>query len=473
MTDEKVKTPYEILEGSPMFQLSLASKELFHSNFLAWIGSWEQGDKDKSRGKNHPFRSIMKALGANDKNVDNWPEEWYVAREFNNFDLCVLNRMPDAFNPEEVRKPNNDGVNSKDNTISADPLKILLVLENKLKSIPYKQQLDRYVEEARKINKLKENNPNDFDCILLSMASEFPDRVLIKDKWKIASYKDLLNQIKEEIAIDDYYRSIIKDYAKQLNALNQLRDIWCQDLQDQSFLYFNTENHNNKRDQDVPLYKRVSYKFDYQILKRLRIHDLFQKQRYAMMCALLRNKIGTLNDVKIASKDIREDGCNTLVNFNYMHGEPLLDIWLKIDENFVYTIQVQADSYEHGVQWLKSGKSASQLWEMRNSDYSFIWWMRDFDVNGKQVKNQGFDIIGGDSIFIDDYVYPLQPRSRKKKNAGGKETSYYGKYENANSTFIYQTRKIASSSKVKDVLNYIVSDFKILKEHVKRDEKPL
>ena len=192
-----------------------------------------------------------------------------------------------------------------------------------------------------------------------------------------------------------------------------------------------------------------------------------------MMCAMLRNDIRKLNGVKIASKDIREDGCNTLVNFNYMHGEPLLDIWLKIDESFVYTIQVQADSYEHGVQWLKSGKTAAQLWEMRNRDYSFIWWMRDFDANGNQITDRGFDIIGNQRIFIDDYVYPLHPRSRKKKKTDEKETSYYGKYENANSTFIYQTRKINSSTLVKDVLKYIVSDFKNLKEHVKQDEKPL
>ena len=99
--------------------------------------------------------------------------------------------------------------------------------------------------------------------------------------------------------------------------------------------------------------------------------------------------------------------------------------------------------------------------------------MRDFDANGNQITDRGFDIIGDQRIFIDDYVYPLHPRSRKKKKSDEKETSYYGKYENANSTFIYQTRKINSSTLVKDVLNYIVSDFKNLKEHVKQDEKPL
>ena len=357
MADNKKR--YEDLQQSPMFQLSLASKELFHSNFLAWIGSWDEGNEDK-RDEKHPFRSIMKALGANKDNVDTWPKGWYVAREFNNFDLCVLNRMPDAFNSEEERKPNNDVVKSEDNTMSAGSLKVLLVLENKLKSIPYKQQLDGYEEEARKINKLKGNVKNDFDCILLSMASVFPDKDEISKKWEIASYRKLLDQIKEGIATDAYYKNIIKDYAKQLNALNQLRDSWCGDLENQFFLYFNTEIHK-KGNTSEPLYKRVSYKFDYQRLKRLRIHDLFQKQRYAMMCAMLRNDIRKLNGVKIASKDIREDGCNTLVNFNYMHGEPLLDIWLKIDESFVYTIQVQADSYEHGVQWLKSGKTAAQL----------------------------------------------------------------------------------------------------------------
>lgn len=94
MTDEKKKSPYDILKESPMFQLSLASKELFHSNILAWIGSWEGYDK----GPNHPFRQMMSKLGAlHAVAPDSWGEDWYVAREYKNFDLCVLDSIPEDF----------------------------------------------------------------------------------------------------------------------------------------------------------------------------------------------------------------------------------------------------------------------------------------------------------------------------------------------------------------------------------------
>src|SRR5947208_16807386 len=36
-SDEMVRTRYAALEKEPLFHMSLGSKELFHSNFLAWF----------------------------------------------------------------------------------------------------------------------------------------------------------------------------------------------------------------------------------------------------------------------------------------------------------------------------------------------------------------------------------------------------------------------------------------------------
>lgn len=42
MDTSRIQTAIEVLLKSPLFNFSLASKELFHSNFLAWI--FEQRD---------------------------------------------------------------------------------------------------------------------------------------------------------------------------------------------------------------------------------------------------------------------------------------------------------------------------------------------------------------------------------------------------------------------------------------------
>lgn len=66
---------------------------------------------------------------------------------------------------------------------------IPFVLENKVKSIPRKNQLDEY---AAKLKPTPEDN-----LILLSLATEFPDKKDIEKegKWKICSYKQLYEAI--------------------------------------------------------------------------------------------------------------------------------------------------------------------------------------------------------------------------------------------------------------------------------------
>ena len=67
------------LKTSPMFNLSLSSKELFHSNFLYWIYLY-----DKSY-----FKELVGKLGAD---TSSWGDDndWVLKREYNNFDLGVI-----------------------------------------------------------------------------------------------------------------------------------------------------------------------------------------------------------------------------------------------------------------------------------------------------------------------------------------------------------------------------------------------
>ena len=99
------------LKGNPMFHLSLGSKELFHSNFLEFL--WEEN-------KLSFFMMLCAILGEENEHIIqmiNSQEEYILSREKKKFDICIYHK--------------------DDETEIYD-----VIIENKVKSIPYKTQLD-------------------------------------------------------------------------------------------------------------------------------------------------------------------------------------------------------------------------------------------------------------------------------------------------------------------------------------------
>lgn len=113
----------ENLKNNPIFQLSLSSKELFHSNFLAWLA-----EDDNTRCV---FNKVMQTWLGN-KNWEFQPNEMEVKREYNHFDFCVCDKL---------------SIDGNDVTGS-----VQVVLENKFKSIAYTAQLVDYKERTVTLN---------------------------------------------------------------------------------------------------------------------------------------------------------------------------------------------------------------------------------------------------------------------------------------------------------------------------------
>ena len=81
-----------------MFNLSLSSNELFHSNFLYWI----------SKSNEDMFKKIINGLVGDcnwwkDKCREKklW-KEIEVRREYKNFDLCIVEVIEDAHNKDDI-----------------------------------------------------------------------------------------------------------------------------------------------------------------------------------------------------------------------------------------------------------------------------------------------------------------------------------------------------------------------------------
>ena len=162
------KTPLQQLHDLAIFRLSLGSKELFHSNFLEYL--WDCSDSCfKEMIRSVCGESVLAEKGA----------QYCLSREKENFDICVYH--------------------TKDNKTYYD-----LIIENKVKSIPYKGQLVKYVEKVEA--KRKKGDQFKTHYLLLSLAKHFPDRgdgdtIVVKNgqaSWKVIDFGRLKTVIEAQ-----------------------------------------------------------------------------------------------------------------------------------------------------------------------------------------------------------------------------------------------------------------------------------
>ncbi|MBO5427256.1 MAG: PD-(D/E)XK nuclease family protein [Prevotella sp.] len=381
---------------SPLFNLSLSSKELFHSNFLYWIG------------QQYPvlFRDIFVKLGCKADWINDDPKTWAVKREYENFDLCI--------------KTANESLS--------------FVLENKVKSIPAKSQLDRYSE------KLGEEA---HDLILLSLATAFPDRSAIEadGKWKICSYKELSKAIQDTVRhykgqLPDYDKGVINDYCMFIDNLHQLSESWCA-----------------KKDSRFLLTKD-----DKEVCNALRIGDLQDKIWYSTLIAYLNEHLQESGQgFKIipgqSIKDIKEKGnClnEVFTNWGFTHGQGLLEAKVKVNDDYVLLIQLQGSRYCRAIEWIAD----------KELDYNGFWKMTEEE---RLIKELSFFQFNKDS----DISYPAicenanEPISMRKRN--GKDGNFC-KYGNK---FLYQTKNIKDDATVSEVIDAIVKELESIVEKAK------
>ena len=438
------------LKDSPMFNLSLSSKELFHSNFLYWI--WKVDS--------NCFKGIIEAL-LGEPNL-NWGNDWVVSREYKNFDLCVKDRS-------------NEDLENDDSQGLAKKPKIYFILENKVKSIPYKAQLDKYVKKVNEHHGKKIQV--DTKYLLLALPSGFPDEEAInKDpekKWKIASYEHYLNAISNIKMTSDYARQIVADYCRFVESLLFIYKEWqgkC--YESDSHLL---KGHNETYIKDA---------------ENLRIHDLYHKSKYAQICAKIQSEIQSEiqhhiqgkvsiieNDDKVIfsklSNPQNQSSKFIAFGYGYTNGQPFVDVKVALYDGkqpIICIIQAQGGWYRHGIIMDHSklskyyGTKDQRIWNyLEKNNVTPIGgniicvngheWMRfeNFD-KGKENKLCNISEVIKGNIFSESPLYP-DHKSRK-------DSQPYGKYagDNSNIGMIYQYRKLASSVTVEQLIEYIVAD---------------
>ena len=318
--NEIIINELEELHQNPMFRISLGSKELFHSNFLAFL--W---DCNKQAFLNMIYHLLPEGKKINVNELLK-KDELTIYREKENLDLCICHTE-----------------NKKDC--------IDIVIENKVKSIPYIEQLDEYRQTAAKP---QYKNSASVTYILLTLATEFPNKEAIEIDWNIITYDQLVKAIKQyyhKNNIEPRLQQYVADYTDFIDKLSALQIV------DK----FNDEPFHNPAIIEAYHKKKLS--------------DLYLKQRGSYFICLLLNKITEAQennrlgkiDIKqgaksqASGKNIVDNSKNAIIylasGMNRGKSTITIHIYPK-DSTSSYALQIEGNQYRH--MFIQSGLIAKR-----------------------------------------------------------------------------------------------------------------
>jgi len=436
---EDIKKIKDNLKKSPMFNLSLSSKELFHSNFIHWLASSYE---------DLFWYVIEQICGCNKDSWSNVQGEFEYRRECENFDFSVWK------------------TNGKEK-------ELILVIENKVKSLPDEEQLKRYNE---KIKKIKETEDDTTIKILLSLVE--PNFKSDKIYWKHVSYQDYIDSLEKASNTTFknippktkdyiYHRELIKDYIDFVKKLNFLKNYWIKE----------------DRKEDSP--KLIKY------MKELRIDDLRQK----IICSTIERKLkeklmkedGTgdyfvLNSTK--SKDLKElekkkekeeekkkKNENRIIerikdfddkqkpviftNTGYGRSGAFVELKFIVKKEYIPTVFADKHPYKNGTAFVVQLQNG-----ILNLGIELLGGTK-LDKSIDNDKNMDFspfvkETIGEDGNFYSDFFTKENKTEKISKN----ERKYYTNYNSFEDTFFYRNKKLKDLEELKDYsLNSIVDLF--------------
>ncbi len=403
MTNEQT---LDVLKNSVTFNMSLGSKELFHSNFLYWL----------SQTNKIFFLEIMRYL-AGHQNIPFWWEisNFEVKREYHNFDLCIC-----------VKYGNNNKRANREDKI----LMPVLILENKMKSLPQADQLKQYTTKACDLNKEArnklatksnieklsidekteiENKGSNITFILLSLLDSD-----IETNWVKKNYLNLYKAFdtSKDKRLEGLTLDIVNDYMEFIQSLYSLANDWNLNVDDS----FNRKLIFPDKD-----------------LEELRIHDI-------------RDKIHSQLLLKLIRKGLKKD-YNIHTNTGYTHQKGLIDVWWKYgDVNL--KIQLQGNVYKHAIEVINNKNQNLDKYCKNEINDGIIKLFLNFTNESEIFKN----------VVVEEEDGSVKIMPKNNKQAGKK--GYCDKYCYYGKTFAYRYIIISSCENISidDVVKMIVND---------------
>ena len=379
-----------VLHNIPIFRLSLGSKELFHSNFLEYL--W---DCDKNC-----FITMIRNIFGDD-GLFSESGKYFLSREKENFDICIYHTTGET----------EDGTPIYD-----------LILENKVKSIPYKEQLAEYV---KKVEAKRKNGNNAPVYVLLSLAKIFPDKDDNSDTisvcvdghsagWKVINYNKLKDLINGQQAWMD--KPYVPDYCSFIEALDKLGNEILDSIEE----------------------KPIFDKSEVISFKNERLHDLYIKMRCSWFAARLKEALSSDRfPTKIINRyEEREyDVVNLNVAMNQGNGQ--IAAWIcdrncdKDGKNIANTFEIviQGNQYRHGINQMSV--TVSNVGKKRLNDlYSRL--------KDDPAYSDAFSFL---NFNTSDHVYPNETKFHRQEK-GKDKIKKTGPFDCYGESYIYRYEKI-------------------------------
>ena len=359
MENEKIYFEDE-LKKSPVFNMSLSDKELFHSNFLKWLAVTYPSN----------FLNMLKELVGEKKleilkGFDKENETFEVLREYKNFDFCIThNGLP------------------------------VLILENKVKSIATSSQLKEYEDKVKIL--YGEKTPPENICYIILSLSPISDEIV---GWKKINYDSLSKRIEKcfKSISNDYHRQLIEDYSRFIFTLSTIINSDTCENYNLEELKINDIKEKIKYSKLLEELNNVLLSNGYNVLsisasdiKHLMYKDEKWKNRGAIM-----NKLEEFKDDK---KPL------LMTNFNYTNsGGGLIEVNFKLrntqshednDDDFFCLIQFQKNNYRVGIVFkdkVKNTEDFKNKFIKESTICNFLnnnnLWPGNIKINGTLIKD--------------------------------------------------------------------------------------
>lgn len=395
-----MKEHIDKLNESTLFQLSLGSKELFHSNFLAWLA-------EKSVAFN---QVILNLIGIKDCHI----KPLHVYREKEYIDLWLEYKI---------------GVNT-----------VNVFIENKVKSLPYRSQLDSYAEKQAK----KKNVDNHYILLSLYRPSFISHNKCYVSKlgngesvkWHYLSYARLEQLLTKNVAgefkVGTYEAFIIDDYIKFIHELNRLGEYIRSSVENKQFFLSHSDP-------------------DWDMFHGIRMGDFYEKLRYAILAEHLYNELVNKQGYKNVIMGVNPGTCqdNELGN-NYQdaiyidtgmsHTNGLIDVKIILNPKHPQSRKVVGIQIQDG--------------QLR----------RLVETN---AKDKAIDVVKGKTIIKDWFIGNggnFNAGPNVKKNIDGEESRYHSFKE----SFVYRREEMQTYS-LDDLISRIIkeiNEIQNIKEYV-------
>lgn len=273
--NDTIRRLTENLLQSPLFNLSLGSKELFHSDFLAWLCTEYR----------HPASALFNEFVPGESVCI---KERGVLREKNHQDLRIEFEGGQA-----------------------------LVIENKVKSIPNEGQLDEY-------SKRYANDPKTAFLLLSLVRPSFGsisgDTLELKSgrNWRYLDYASLAGRLANIVAntkgVAHYHGELLKDYVSFITNLDRLVKSCQVNMSDTNGNFFSFNNY-------LPS------------VAEARVHDVIQKIIYEDLAQAVSRALGKKQLIVKPLSSLADLSPGDLgVNTGYSNGTAMFSLYMTLEK---------------------------------------------------------------------------------------------------------------------------------------------